>query len=213
MAIRRYNGSLGTESGRPAGCHQWRPARRLSHSRRGALRHSQQACLFTANTVVPLGGDHLPSGLKRYVDEVFDRTIVALHALLEPIGIDVAKAKFAPGFMAELAAVVQVAAWEDAGLRHLIPLKFPPAAEAMSDLVWRYQVDPMSFMEPAAGAAVFNRVVEAWGTYCHPEARDMLGCDIVMPGPPNHAEQAAAFAPVIMMIAEKVKAQEQFNDE
>ena len=49
---------------------------------------------------------------------------------------------------------MQVAAWEEARLRQLIPLDFPPAAEAMSDLVWRYHLDPMSFLDPAAGTAV-----------------------------------------------------------
>lgn len=167
------------------------------------MRHSQSVSQSEEQFTVPMPGGLLPSGLKLYVDEVFDRTIVALHALFEPIGIDVATAKFAPGFMAELAAVVQVAAWEETGLRQLIPLDFPPAAEAMSDLVWRYQLDPMSFMDPAAGTAVFNRVVEGWATHCHPDAREMLGGDMVMAAPPSVAEQAAAIAPVILAIVDK----------
>ncbi len=176
------------------------------------MRHSQPACHLAANTIAASIEDRLAAGVKLYVDEIFDRTIVALHSLLEPIGIDVARAKFAPGFMAELAAVVQVAAWEDAGLRHLIPLDFPPAAKAMSDVVWRYHVDPMSFMDPTAGTAVFNRVVEAWATHCHPDARGMLGCDIVMSRPPSPADQVAAFAPVIMSIAERSNTKEQSHD-
>jgi hypothetical protein len=176
------------------------------------MRHSQPACASAEITACAPVGDRLASGIRLYVDEIFDRTIVALHALLEPIGVDVAKAKFAPGFMAELAAVVQVAAWEDAGLRHLIPLDFPPAAEAMSDLVWRYHVDPLSFMDPAAGTAAFNRVVEAWATHCHPDAREMLGCDIVMAGRPRPADQAAAFAPVIVAIAERTSHKEKTHD-
>jgi hypothetical protein len=177
------------------------------------MRHSQSVSQTTADAAAPSIGDRLPAGVNLYVDEVFDRTIVALYALLEPIGIDVAKAKFAPGFMAELAAVVQVAAWEDAGLRHLIPLDFPPASIAMSDLVWRYHVDPMSFMDPAAGAVVFNRVIEAWTAHCHPAAREMLGCDIVMAGPPCPADQAAAIAPVIMAVAERINATEESDEQ
>lgn len=177
------------------------------------MRHSQSVSQTAADAAAPSIGDRLPAGVKLYVDEVFDRTIVALYALLEPIGIDVAKAKFAPGFMAELAAVVQVAAWEDAGLRHLIPLDFPPASIAMSDLVWRYHVDPMSFMEAAAGTVVFNRVIEAWAAHCHPDAREMLGCDIVMAGPPCPADQAASLTPVIMAIAERTNATEDSDEQ
>jgi hypothetical protein len=157
-------------------------------------------------------GDRVVSSVRIFVDELFDRTIVALHALLDPIGIDVAREKFAPGFMAELAAVVQVAAWEDAGLRHLIPLDFPPAAKAMSDLVWRYHLDPISFMDPAAGTAVFNRVVAAWAIHCHPDARAMLGCDIVMAAIPCPVERAAALAPVVTAIAERANTKEQTDD-
>ena len=177
------------------------------------MRHSQSVSQTAADAAAPSIGDRLPASVKLYVDEVFDRTIVALYALLEPIGIDVAKAKYAPGFMAELAAVVQVAAWEDAGLRHLIPLDFPPASVAMSDLVWRYHVDPMSCMEPAAGTVVFNRVIEAWVAHCHPDAREMLGCDIVMAGPPCPADQAASLAPVIMAIAERTNATEDSDEQ
>ena len=176
------------------------------------MRHSQSVCASPEIAACAPVGDRLAPGIKLYVDEIFDRTIVALHALLEPIGVDVARAKFAPGFMAELAAAVQVAAWEDAGLRHLILLDFPPAAEAMSDLVWRYHVDPMSFMDPTAGVAVFNRVVEAWVAHCHPDAREMLGCDIVMTGRPGPTNQAAAFAPVIVAIAARSNTKEQAHD-
>ncbi len=170
--------------------------------------HSEPFSALSEITACAPVGDHLAPGLKLYVDDIFDRTIVALHALLEPIGIDVANAKFAPGFMAELAAVVQVAAWEDAGLRHLIPLDFPPAAEAMSDLVWRYHVAPMSFMDATAGTAVFNRVVEAWAAHCHPDAREMLGCDVVMADRPSPVDQAVAFAPVIVAFAEQINNKE-----
>ena len=170
--------------------------------------HSQPVSGSDEITTCAPVGDHLAPGLKLYVDDIFDRTIVALHALLEPIGIDVANAKFAPGFMAELAAVVQVAAWEDAGLRHLILLDFPPAAEAMSDLVWRYHVAPMSFMDATAGTAVFNRVVEAWAAHCHPDAREMLGCDVVMADRPSPVDQAVAFAPVIVAFAEQINNKE-----
>jgi hypothetical protein len=176
------------------------------------MRHSQSVCASPEIAACAPVGNRLAPALKLYVDELFDRTIVDLHALLEPIGVDVAKAKFAPDFMAELAAVVQVAAWEDAGLRHLIPLDFRPAAEAMSDLVWRYHVDPLSFMDPAAGTVAFNRVVEAWATHCHPDAREMLGCDIVMAGRPRPADQAAAFTPVIVAIAERTSNKEQAHD-
>jgi hypothetical protein len=176
------------------------------------MRHLHSVSSPAARAADSVVGGRLPVGGRLYVDEVFDRTIVALHALLEPLGIDVAKTKFAPGFMAELAAVVQVASWEDAGLRHLIPLDFAPAATAMSDLVWRYHVDPMSFMDPAAGMAVFNRVAEAWVSHCHPDAREMLGCDVVMVGPPCAADQATSLAPVIIAIAERSNTQEQSND-
>lgn len=147
--------------------------------------------------------DRAVASVRRYVDEVFDRSIVVLHALLEPLGIDVARVKFAPGFMAELAAVVQVAAWEDAGLRSLIPLDFPPASTALSDLVWRYHVDPLAFMDPTAGTAVFNRVVQAWALYCHPDAREILGCDVVMATPATPVEHATALAPTIVTITER----------
>ncbi|MEX0687594.1 MAG: hypothetical protein WD072_02865 [Pirellulales bacterium] len=177
------------------------------------MRHSQLVSRTAADAAAPSLGDRLPASVKLYVDEVFDRTIVALHALLEPIGIDVAKAKFAPGFMAELAAVVQVAAWEDVGLRHLIPLDFPPASKAMSDLIWRYYVDPMSFVDSAAGTVVFNRVIEAWAAHCHPAAREMLGCDVVMAGPPCPADQAASLAPVIMAIAERINSTEHRDEQ
>lgn len=176
------------------------------------MRHSESVSQSAGQFATPRCGESLPSGLKLYVDEVFDRTIVALHALLEPIGIDVANAKFAPGFVAEVAAVVQVAAWEDAGLRHLIPLDFPPAASAMSDVVWRYHKDPMSFMDPAPGTAVFNRVVEAWAKNCHPDARELLGADVIMVTPPSPAEHAAAAAAVIMTIVGKTNSEEQSND-
>ena len=176
------------------------------------MRHSQSIVQPAVQPVAPSLGDRLPSAVKLYVDEVFDRTIVALHALLEPIGIDAATAKFAPGFMAELAAVVQVAAWEDAGLRDQIPLEFPPAAAAMSDLVWRYHVDPAAFMDPAPGTAVFNRVFEAWARNCHPDAREMLGADVVMAMPPSPAEYAGAVAPVIMTIMERTSSEDMSND-
>lgn len=176
------------------------------------MRHSQPIVQPAVQPVAPSLGDRLPSAVKFYVDEVFDRTIVALHALLQTIGIDAATAKFAPGFMAELAAVVQVAAWEDAGLRDQIPLDFPPAAAAMSDLVWRYHVDPAAFMDPAPGTAVFNRVFEAWARNCHPDAREMLGADVVMATPPSPAEHAAAIAPIIMTIIEKMSSEEMSND-
>lgn len=174
--------------------------------------HSQTLSNPAATAVGSSLGDRVVASVRIFVDELFDRTIVALHALLDPIGIDVARGKFAPGFMVELAAVVQVAAWEDAGLRHLIPLDFSPAAKAMSDLVWRYHLDPMSFMDPAAGTAVFNRVVAAWAIHCHPDARAMLGCDIVMAAAPCPAERAAALAPVVMAIAERANTKEQIDD-
>jgi len=129
--------------------------------------------------------------------------IGAALTALEPLGIDVARMTFAPGFMAELAAVVQVAAWEDAGLRSLIPLDFPPASTALSDLVWRYHVDPLAFMDPTAGTAVFNRVVQAWALYCHPDAREILGCDVVMATPATPVEHATALAPTIVTITER----------
>lgn len=176
------------------------------------MRHSPSVSRLTGPEAGSSAGERLAVSVKLYVDEVFDRTIVALHALLEPIGIDVAKTKFAPGFMAELAAVVQVAAWEESGLRQLIPLEFPPAAVAMSNLVWRYHVDPMAFMDPTAGTAVFNRVVRAWATHCHPDARELLGCDVVMASPSGPAEQAAALAPVVMAIAERINNKEQNSD-
>jgi len=174
--------------------------------------HSQPIVQPAVQPVASSIGDRLPSAVEFYVDEVFDRTIVALHALLEPIGIDAATAKCAPGFMVELAAVVQVAAWEDAGLRDQIPLDFPPAAAAMSDLVWRYHVDPAAFMDPAPGTAVFNRVFEAWARNCHPDAREMLGADVVMTSPQSPAEYASAVAPVIMTIIEKTSSKETAND-
>jgi len=176
------------------------------------MRHSEPILQSAVQPVASPLGDRLPNAVKLYVDEVFDRTIVALHALLEPIGVDMATATFAPGFVAEFAAVVQVAAWEDAGLRDHIPLEFPPAATAMSDLVWRYHVDPAAFMDPAPGTAVFNRVVEAWAKNCHPDAREMLGADVVMAAPPSPAEYAAAVAPVIITIIEKTSSEEKFND-
>jgi len=105
-----------------------------------------------------------------------------------------------------------VAVWEDAGLRDQIPLDFPPAAAAMSDLVWRYHVDPAAFLDPAAGMALFNRVVEAWATHCHPDAREILGADVVMAMPPSPAEYAEAFAPFIMTIIEKTSSEEMSDD-
>lgn len=167
------------------------------------MRHSPQGLDAAENTTALTACDSLHAGLKLYVDEAFDRTIVVLDSLVEPVGIDPATVKWAPGFVAEMAAVVQVAAWEAAGLRKLIPLDFPPAATAMSDLVRRYGVDPMAFMDPAAGTAVFNRVCVAWAVHCHPDAREMLGCDIVMVSPPAPVEQAALMAPVIMGIVGK----------
>jgi len=174
--------------------------------------HSQAILQSALPPVASPLGDRFQNAVKLYVDEVFDRTIVALDALLKPIGIDAATAKIAPGFMAELAAVVQVAVWEDAGLRDQIPLDFPPAAVAMSDLVWRYHVDPAAFLDPAAGTALFNRVVEAWATNCHPDAREILGADVVMAMPPSPAEYAEAFAPVIMTIIEKTSSEEMSDD-
>jgi hypothetical protein len=172
------------------------------------MRHSQQVSDSAENATARAASDPLLAGLKLYVDEVFDRTIVALDTLLEPIGIDPATVKWAPGFVAEMAAVVQVAAWEVAGLRQLIQLDFPPAATAMSDLVRRYSVDPMAFMDPAAGTAMFNRVCVAWAVHCHPDARELLGCDVVIVSPPGPAEQAALVAPVIMAIAGKTDPKE-----
>ena len=176
------------------------------------MRHSEPILQSALQPVASPLGDHLPNAVKLYVDEVFDRTIVALHALLEPIGVDMAAATFAPGFVAELAAVVQVAAWENAGLRDHIPLEFPPAATAMSDLVWRYHVDPAAFMDPGPGTAVFNRVVEAWAKNCHPDARELLGADVVMVARPSPAEHAAAVAPVSISIIEKTNSEEKSND-
>jgi hypothetical protein len=40
----------------------------------------------------------------------------------------------------------------------------------------------------------------------------MLGCDIVMAGRPRPADQAAAFAPVIVAIAERINNKEQTHD-
>lgn len=176
------------------------------------MRHSLSLSPQVADSAESRLGERLVASVKLYVDELFDRTIVALDALLEPIGVDVARAKFAPGFMAELAAVVQVAAWEHAGLRHLIPLDFPPAAEAMSELVWRYHIEPMSFMDSAAGMAVFNGVIKAWAIHCHPDARELLGCDIVISASPHPATQAALCAPVIMAIAERTITTEHANE-
>ena len=176
------------------------------------MRHSEPILQSALQPVASPLGDRFPNAVRLYVDEVFDRTIVALHSLLEPIGVDMATAAFAPGFVAEFAAVVQVAAWEDAGLRDHIPLEFPPAATAMSDLVWRYHVDPAAFMDPAPGTAVFNRVVEAWAKNCHPDAREMLGADVVMAAPPRPAEYAEALAPVMITIIEKTRSQEKSDD-
>ena len=157
------------------------------------MRHSEPILQSALQPVASPLGDRLPNAVKLYVDEVFDRTIVALHALLEPIG-------------------VQVAAWENAGLRDHIPLEFPPAATAMSDLVWRYHVDPAAFMDPGPGTAVFNRVVEAWAKNCHPDARELLGADVVMVARPSPAEHAAAVAPVSISIIEKTNSEEKSND-
>jgi len=173
---------------------------------------AQSGCFSSGVAASQSIARELPAAIKLYVDELFDRTIVALDALLEPIGIDAARTKFAPGFMAELAAIVQVATWENAGIRHLIPIDFPPAAKAMSDLVWRYHVDPMSFMEPAAGVAVFNRVAVAWAIHCHPDARAMFGFDVVISCPPDLASRAAAIVPSIVSIADKTKSKEDASD-
>jgi hypothetical protein len=41
----------------------------------------------------------------------------------------------------------------------------------------------------------------------------MLGCDIVMAGPPCPADQAAAIAPVIMAVAERINATEESDEQ
>ena len=69
-------------------------------------------------------------------------------------------------------------------------------------------VAPMSFMDATAGTAVFNRVVEAWAAHCHPDAREMLGCDVVMADRPSPVDQAVAFAPVIVAFAEQINNKE-----
>ncbi len=153
--------------------------------------------------------DRLVCCVKAFFDELFDRTVVALDALLEPLGIDSARVKFAPCFMAELAAVVQVAAWEDAGVRHLLPLDFPPAVEVMSDLVWRYHRNPLAFMDPDSGTVMFDQVVRTWVTHCHPDAREMLGCDVVITGQLTPLVLVDAFVPVVFQLAEQTTTQEQ----
>lgn len=153
--------------------------------------------------------DRLVGCVKAFIDELFDRTVVALDALLEPLGIDSARAKFAPCFMAELAAVVQVAAWEDAGARHLLPIDFPPAVEVMSDLVWRYHQNPLAFMDLDSGTAMFDQVVRTWVTHCHPDAREMLGCDVVITGQLTSLVLVDAFVPVVFQLAEQTTTQEQ----
>jgi hypothetical protein len=153
--------------------------------------------------------DRLVCCVKAFIDELFDRTVVALDALLKPLGVDSARAKFAPCFMAELAAVVQVAAWEDAGVRHLLPLDFPPAVEVMSDLVWRYHQNPLAFMDPDSGTVMFDQVVRTWVAHCHPDAREMLGCDVVITGQLAPVVLADAFVPVVFQLAAQTTTQEQ----
>ena len=50
------------------------------------------------------------------------------------------------------------------------------------------------------------------GQNCHPDARELLGADVVMVARPSPAEHAAAVAPVSISIIEKTNSEEKSND-
>jgi hypothetical protein len=76
-------------------------------------------------------------------------------------------------------------------------------------LVRRYHQNPLAFMDPDSGTAMFDQVVRTWVTHCHPDAREMLGCDVVITGQLTPLVLVDAFVPVVFQLAEQTTTQEQ----
>lgn len=82
----------------------------------------------------------------------------------------------------ELGGILQIAQWERGGLRELIPLDLPSAAELLVSLHLRLQNDPGSFRQSTTARSLAGQVMTAWFIHCARDSRAELGIDTVVQG-------------------------------
>ncbi len=82
-------------------------------------------------------------------------------------------------FCVELAAILQLHAWEEAGLRGFLPADVPSCEEALTDLVHRTRTAPQDFTG-AGGVQLAPLVIFAWVTRFAWAAPNFLQADVVL---------------------------------
>ena len=73
-------------------------------------------------------------------------------------------------------------------------------------------IDDLQIYQLRCGRNLIDLTAAPGSSFAAPDAREMLGADVVMAAPPSPAEYAAAVAPVIITIIEKTSSEEKFND-
>ncbi len=96
----------------------------------------------------------------------------------------------------ELWGILQIAAWEEAGLRPFLPEDLPDAKSAYESFVDRFLGDPEAYSRGATGCELSKRVTEAWSLKLDGAALDFLQIDVAVTGqlPDVTLEQIAEMA-------------------
>jgi hypothetical protein len=86
---------------------------------------------------------------------------------------------FPAEFLLELAAIVRIAAWQQAGLAADLGT-FPPAQELLENLIRQFLADPMSFEleAPAVRRGLGSQVVSTWIARCAWKGPSETGADV-----------------------------------
>jgi hypothetical protein len=87
-----------------------------------------------------------------------------------------------PQLLLEVAAIMQIATWEQAGLRHLIADELPEAAEALALLVQRIREAPKAYLQSNSGDELSHRVLRTFLTRFSRSAYTELNVDMAVVG-------------------------------
>ena len=87
-------------------------------------------------------------------------------------------------FLLEVGAIMQIAQWEQSGLRDLMPVDLPSAGAALDDLARRLYETSEEYAANQSGTELSMQVMKAWIRHCALAAPEELGVDVVLHGRP-----------------------------